>query len=98
MYNTRIRALTLSIHFQTDESAARLFLLFSFSVQQTTSGIGHRVKLFFRVGNQYAECEKINNNNNKTKYCKARTNLIVGTSSLKQPIMPIEDRLFIEDE
>ena len=27
-------------------------------VQQTTSGIGHRVKYFFRVGNQYAECEK----------------------------------------
>ena len=26
-----------------------------FPVQQTTSGIGHRV---FRVGNQYAECEK----------------------------------------
>ena len=33
----------------------------SFSpVQQTTSGIGHRVKYcsFFRVGNQCAECEK----------------------------------------
>ena len=29
-----------------------------FPVQQTTSGIGHRVKQFFRVGNQYAECEK----------------------------------------
>ena len=29
-----------------------------FPVQQTTSGIGHRVKYFFRVGNQYAECEK----------------------------------------
>ena len=29
-----------------------------FPVQQTTSGIGHRVKLFFRVGNQCAECEK----------------------------------------
>ena len=29
-----------------------------FPVQQTTSGIGHRVKRFFRVGNQYAECEK----------------------------------------
>ena len=29
-----------------------------FPVQQTTSVIGHRVKLFFRVGNQYAECEK----------------------------------------
>ena len=27
-------------------------------VQQTTGGIGHRVKLFFRVGNQYNECEK----------------------------------------
>ena len=26
--------------------------------QQTTSEIGHRVKYFFRVGNQYAECEK----------------------------------------
>ena len=29
-----------------------------FPVQQTTSGIGHRVKVVFRVGNQYAECEK----------------------------------------
>ena len=30
-----------------------------FPVQQTTSVIGHRVKNeFFRVGNQYAECEK----------------------------------------
>ena len=29
-----------------------------FPVQQTTSGIVHRVKAFFRVGNQYAECEK----------------------------------------
>ena len=29
-----------------------------FPIQQTTSGIGHRVKCFFRVGNQYAECEK----------------------------------------
>ena len=29
-----------------------------FPVQQTTRGIGHRVKYFFRVGNQYAECEK----------------------------------------
>ena len=39
--------------------AAKLFLFCSlFPVQQTTSGIGHRVKKFFRVGNQYAECEK----------------------------------------
>ena len=30
------------------------FVLF-FSVQQTTGGIGHRVKQFFRFGNQYAE-------------------------------------------
>ena len=29
-----------------------------FPVQQTTSGIGHRVKYFFRVGNQYVDCEK----------------------------------------
>ena len=29
-----------------------------FPVQQTTIGIGHRVKYFFGVGNQYAECEK----------------------------------------
>ena len=35
--------------------AARLIF---FPVQQTTSGIGHRVKQFFRVGNQCAECEK----------------------------------------
>ena len=28
-----------------------------FPVQQTTSGIGHRAKYVFRVGNQYAECE-----------------------------------------
>ena len=34
------------------------FLLF-IPVQQTTSGIDHRVKKFFRVGNQYAECEDI---------------------------------------
>ena len=33
-------------------------LLFSFPVQQTTSGIGHRVKYFFQVGNQNADCEK----------------------------------------
>ena len=31
---------------------------FFFPLQQTTSGIGHRVKYFFRVGNQYAECKK----------------------------------------
>ena len=36
--------------------AARFFL-FLFPVQQTTSGIGHRVKQFFRVGNQCAKCE-----------------------------------------
>ena len=38
---------------------AFFFLLF-FPFQQTTSGIGHRVKYcsFFRVGNQYAECER----------------------------------------
>ena len=29
-----------------------------FPVQQTMSGIGHRLEYFFRVGNQYAECEK----------------------------------------
>ena len=29
-----------------------------FPVQQTTSGISHRVKSFFRVGNPYAEYEK----------------------------------------
>ena len=29
-----------------------------FPVQRTTSGIVHRVKSFFRVGNLYAECEK----------------------------------------
>ena len=29
-----------------------------FPVQQATSAIGHRVKQFFRVGNQCAECEK----------------------------------------
>ena len=38
--------------------AARLFFCSLFPVQQTTSGIGHRVKKFFRVGNQYAEYEK----------------------------------------
>ena len=38
---------------------ARLFLLFIFvPVQQTTSEIGHHVKQLFRIGNQYAECEK----------------------------------------
>ena len=35
-----------------------------FPVQQTTSGIGR--KLFFRVGNQYAECEKQQLLNNST--------------------------------
>ena len=40
------------------EGAARLSLFLFFPVQQTTSGISHRVKYFFRVGNQYAECEK----------------------------------------
>ena len=40
-----------------------------FPVQQTTSGIGHRVKYFFRVGNQCAECEKLQQT---TKYLKAR--------------------------
>ena len=34
------------------------FFNFFSPVQQTTSGIGHRVKYFFRVGNQYAGCEK----------------------------------------
>ena len=39
--------------------AARLFLCCSlFPLQQTTSGTGHRVKQFFQVGDQYAECEK----------------------------------------
>ena len=37
--------------------AARFLFCSLFPVQQTTSGIGHRVKQFFRVGNQYAECE-----------------------------------------
>ena len=37
----------------------RLFFSHFFTpVQQTTSGIGHRVNQFFRVGNQCAECEK----------------------------------------
>ena len=31
------------------------FLLFSL---ETTGGIDHRVKLFFQIGNQYAECEE----------------------------------------
>ena len=35
------------------------FFFFFFPVQQTTSGIDHRVKKFFRVGNQYAESEDI---------------------------------------
>ena len=42
-------------------SGGRCQTFFSFSlfpVQQTTGGIGHRVKYFFRVGNQYAEYEK----------------------------------------
>ena len=38
--------------------AARPPLFFIFPVPQTTSGIGHRVRIVFRVGNQYAECEK----------------------------------------
>ena len=37
---------------------ARLFFCFLFPVQQAMSGIGNRVKCFFRVGNQYAECEE----------------------------------------
>ena len=35
-----------------------------FPVQQTTSGISHRVKQFFRVGNQYAECRNNDRENN----------------------------------
>ena len=51
-------------HFILSERAAEgwgvfgqtfLFFIF-FPLQQTTSEIGHRVKYFFRVGNQYAEC------------------------------------------
>ena len=35
------------------------FFCYLFPAQQTTSsGIGHRVNEFFRIGNQYAECEK----------------------------------------
>ena len=33
-------------------------LCYIFPVQQATSWIGHRVKKFFRAGNQYAEHEK----------------------------------------
>ena len=49
---------------------------FFFPVQQTTSGIGHRVKYcsFLRVGNQCGECEKharsdfsLSNNNNNSE-------------------------------
>ena len=29
-----------------------------FPAQKTTSRLGHRVQVVFRVGNQYAECEK----------------------------------------
>ena len=37
----------------------QLVLCSLFPVQQTTSGIGHLVSSsFFRVGNQYAECEQ----------------------------------------
>ena len=45
---------------QGGEGRCQTCFLF-FSVHQTTSGIGHRVKYlgsFFRVGNQIAECEK----------------------------------------
>ena len=39
--------------------AARLFILFSFPCSADHERDGHRVKCFFRVGNQqYAECEK----------------------------------------
>ena len=44
------------------------FFCFLFPVQQTTNGIGHRVKQFFRVGNQYAECEKQQPSGNPVKY------------------------------
>ena len=44
-----------------------------FPVQQTTSGSGHRVKKkFFRVGNQYAECEKQQHNNNNNNILLSR--------------------------
>ena len=50
--------------------AARLFFFFFSPVQQTTSGIGHRVKSFFRVSNQCAECEKQQqHNNNRYDVC-----------------------------
>ena len=46
--------------YQESGGAARIFrLLYCCPVQQTTrSGISHNVIYIFRVGNQYAECEK----------------------------------------
>ena len=41
-----------------DGGGVRCQTFFFFFFQQVTSGIGHRVKYFFRVGNQYAECVK----------------------------------------
>ena len=42
------------------DARCQIFILFCsrFPVQQTASGIGQRVNYFFRVGKQYAECEK----------------------------------------
>ena len=45
--------------------AARLFFFFYFPVQQTTSGIGHRVKYIF-CGLATNALNVRNNNNNKT--------------------------------
>ena len=48
------------------------FIIFSlFSVEHTTSGISHRVKWFSRVGNQYAECEKQQQQQLYVLYCMA---------------------------
>ena len=43
---------------QRGEWGGGALLEFFSPVQQTTSGIGHSVKVVFRVGSQYAECEK----------------------------------------
>ena len=46
-----------------------VFFCSLFPVQQTTNGIGHRVKyqVVFRVGNQYAEFEKQQQQQQHTK-------------------------------
>ena len=63
------------------------FFFFFFSpVQQTTSGIGHRVKKFFRVGNQCAECEKQQQQQHLYRRSLGFTDYVEGLKTLCIPL------------